>query len=99
MPGPSLTLRVAEIEAARNCPMKYPPLLTAIIVLTTYCAASAQQPPAVAPQKIDTSRGDKMLAEYFASETAKLRDNCLAEIKTLDDWKARRDEYRRQLRE
>src|SRR5207247_9623219 len=47
----------------------------------------------------DTSRSDKMLADYFAAETKKLQDNCLAEIKTLDDWKSHRDEYRRQLRE
>ncbi|MEX2186594.1 MAG: acetylxylan esterase [Pirellulales bacterium] len=41
--------------------------------------------------------GDAQLAEYFRSETAALRDGCLAEIKTLDDWNAKRGEYRRQL--
>jgi hypothetical protein len=40
-----------------------------------------------------------MLAEYFAAETKKLQDACLADIKTLDDWKAKRGEYRRQLLE
>ncbi|NOX56847.1 MAG: acetylxylan esterase [Planctomycetes bacterium] len=38
-----------------------------------------------------------MVAEYFRRETQKLADACLAEIKTLDDWKKRRAEYRRQL--
>jgi hypothetical protein len=57
--------------------------------------AFAQQPPA----KLDTSRGDKMLAEYFAAETKKLQDACLADIKSLDDWKSKRGEYRRQLLE
>jgi dienelactone hydrolase len=51
------------------------------------------------PPKLDTSRGDRMIAEYFQQQTAKLRDACLADVKDLDDWKAKRDEYRRQLLE
>ena len=47
--------------------------------------------------KIGTSPSDKMLAEYFRVETAKLRDGCLADIKTLDDWKSKREVYRQQL--
>jgi acetyl esterase/lipase len=47
--------------------------------------------------KIGTSPSDLMLAEYFRAETAKLRDNCLADIKTLDDWKSKREVYRKQL--
>ena len=47
----------------------------------------------------DTSRGDRMISAYFRRETAKLRDDCLGEIKTLDDWQARRGECRRQLME
>jgi dienelactone hydrolase len=43
--------------------------------------------------------GDQMLADYFRAETADLAERCLADIKTLDDWKARRAEYRRQLQE
>lgn len=43
--------------------------------------------------------GDRMLAAYFAAETAKLRDACLTEIRSIDDWKSKRDEYRRQLLE
>ena len=46
---------------------------------------------------IGPSPADQMLAEYFRAETAKLRDRCLSDIKTLDDWKAKRKEYRRQL--
>jgi hypothetical protein len=57
------------------------------------------QPPAANAPKLDTSRGDKMLAEYFAAETKKLQDNCLADINSLADWKAKRGEYRRQLHE
>jgi acetyl esterase/lipase len=47
--------------------------------------------------KIGTSPSDRMLAEYFRAETAKLRDECLADIKTLDDWKSKREIYRNQL--
>ncbi len=42
---------------------------------------------------------DKRLAEYFQAETAKLQGQCLNDIKTLDDWKARREVYRQQLLE
>src|SRR5262245_35994627 len=45
------------------------------------------------------SRGDKMLADYFAAETAQLSDQCLAGLKTLDDWTSRREQYREQLLE
>ncbi|MBW8042518.1 MAG: prolyl oligopeptidase family serine peptidase [Planctomycetes bacterium] len=47
--------------------------------------------------KIGTSPSDRILAEYFRAETAKLRDRCLADIKTLDDWKTKRKVYRKQL--
>ncbi len=47
--------------------------------------------------KPDTSRGDKMVAEYFRQETVKLAQASLADIKTLDDWTGRRDQYRQQL--
>jgi dienelactone hydrolase len=43
------------------------------------------------------SPGDRMLAESFRAETAKLAGRCLAEIKSLEDWTARRETYRRQL--
>ncbi len=40
-----------------------------------------------------------MLSEYFQSETKKLQDQCLSDIKTLDDWKAKRPVYKQQLLE
>lgn len=49
------------------------------------------------PPKADTSRGDRMLADYFRAETERLRDACLADIRTSDDWKNHRDAYRSQL--
>ncbi len=51
------------------------------------------------PAKADTSRGDQMIADYFRAETKKISDASLREIKTLDDWNAKKGEYRRQLLE
>ena len=45
----------------------------------------------------DTKSGDRAINAYFRSETERLADRCLADIRTLDDWKARRTEYREQL--
>jgi len=45
------------------------------------------------------SRNDQMLAEYFGAETATLANRCLADVRSIDVWKARRQEYRRQLQE
>jgi len=46
---------------------------------------------------IGTSRADAMLADYFRAETAKLRDQCLADVKSLEDWQEKRKVYREQL--
>ena len=43
--------------------------------------------------------GNQLVADYFRNETATLAGRCLADIRTLDDWNARRAEYRRQLQE
>src|SRR6266850_6950603 len=52
-----------------------------------------------AVESADTARGDRMLAAYFRSETQKLADASLADIKTWSDWTSRRETYRQQLRE
>ena len=38
-----------------------------------------------------------MLAKYFSAETVKLQDQCLSDIKTLQDWETKRSLYRKQL--
>jgi dienelactone hydrolase len=43
--------------------------------------------------------GDRMLTRYFQEETARVNANTFAEIKTLEDWTARRTRYREQLLE
>jgi len=42
---------------------------------------------------------DRQLAAYFQAETARLQNQCLAGVKTLEDWQARRVVYRQQLLE
>jgi dienelactone hydrolase len=71
-------------------------LSPALLCLTVSAQETAK--PASAPM-VDTTRGDALLAKYFAVETEKLQKSCLAEIKTLDDWNAQKGEYRRQLLE
>src|SRR5262245_40957591 len=66
--------------------------LLVLFVTTPWCAGAEPAAP-----KADTSRGDQMLRAYFRGETAELAQNCLADIKTLDDWQAKRADYRRQL--
>src|SRR5579864_3157647 len=56
----------------------------------------AGDPEAQTPAAIDTTRGDKMIAAYFREETARLANASLSDIKTLDDWASRKEEYRRQ---
>lgn len=48
---------------------------------------------------IGTSQADndKMLSDYFRDETAKLRDRCLTDVRSLEDWQAKREIYRKQL--
>ena len=46
---------------------------------------------------MNATPGDRMIADYFQIETRKLRDNCLADVTTLDDWKRRRPVLRKQL--
>jgi len=43
--------------------------------------------------------GDRLLAEYFALETKKLADRCLADVRSAADWEKRRPQLRRQLLE
>ena len=75
--------------------MKSPFALAGIIlVLFLTIPVAAADPP-----KIDTTRGDRMIAAYFEGETAKLRDACLAGIDTLDQWKEKRKLYHGQLLE
>ena len=47
----------------------------------------------------ETARGRAMLDAYFARETTRIADACLADIKTKADWEAKRPELRQQFLE
>jgi dienelactone hydrolase len=38
-----------------------------------------------------------MIAEYFRAEIGNLRDSCLADVKSLQDWRQKRQIYRKEL--
>lgn len=48
---------------------------------------------------VDTSRGDRLLADYFRAQTARLAEQDLNQFQTKEEWLAQRDELHRQLRE
>src|SRR4051794_11164924 len=84
--------------------MRHPVTCLTLLALSVVAGAAGATRPATAPATRpvgpttrDTSRGDRMLADYFRAETAAVADRCQADVHTLDDWTSRRDEYRRQL--
>ncbi|MCA8991096.1 MAG: acetylxylan esterase [Planctomycetaceae bacterium] len=65
-----------------------------LLALVTACSSL------LADDVIDgTAHGNSLLRQYFEIETAKVTENCLADIKTLADWEAKKEQYRDQLRE
>jgi len=70
-------------------------LLLTVFLLGALLTGDAQIPRLVGRP----TPGDAMLADYFRNETAALSQHCLADINTLDDWKSKRGDYRRQLQE
>jgi dienelactone hydrolase len=55
--------------------------------------------PATKSAADEVTPGDRLLADYFKTETAKISGSCLADIHTLADWQARRPELRREAAE
>jgi len=45
------------------------------------------------------THGDRMFAAYFKAEADRLAVDCLKEVKTLEDWNARKGRYRREMHE
>src|SRR5688572_2981934 len=54
---------------------------------------------AARPSTRPATRGDRMIEQYFRQQTTALADRSLAEIESVEDWKAHRETYRRQLAE
>ncbi len=72
-------------------PSSFLPVFVLIVASHSIVAAQSDKPV--------TERGDKLFADYFQQETARIQENCLEEIRTVADWNAKREELRRQLRE
>jgi dienelactone hydrolase len=65
----------------------------------TYVSVSALAAVGGVAQESPQLPGDVALTRYFESQTAKLEAQCLADIKTAEDWNAKREGYREQLLE
>lgn len=70
-----------------------------VTILIFLCACLSCTALKKQPGNFSATLGDPnlILAKYFSAETAKLQDQCLANIKTLPDWETRRLLYRKQL--
>jgi dienelactone hydrolase len=53
--------------------------------------------PLTAGSAAEPTVADRALAAYFAAEVRQIADTCLADVHTLADWQAQREERRRQL--
>jgi len=85
----------AKWRANHHCPMKPTICFAAALLLATFFSGDAQIPKTSGTP----TRGDAMLSDYFHSEVGAMSSNCLENVGSLDDWKSRRVEYRRQLQE
>ena len=63
----------------------------AVLLASGVCSAAYRQ------ILTDMTEGENMIRDYFRGESVKLQENCLSEIKTLDDWLAKKEIYRKQL--
>ncbi len=70
--------------------------LAAVFLPLSVLAAAV---PGLAPVGDSASRNDQKLADYFRDQTSMIARQCLADVRSLEDWEARRGEYRRQLQE
>jgi dienelactone hydrolase len=66
--------------------------LAAGVALLSLTSVAVGQPP-----KLDTSRGDKLIDDYFRAQTKQIADACLTDIKSKTDWEKKRPEMRRQF--
>src|ERR1039458_9139464 len=69
-------------------------LCSAAILLPVFAPAAAL--PGQTPSGDGMSGNDQKLAEYFRVQTGEIAGRCLADIRSLEDWQARRGEYQRQ---
>jgi dienelactone hydrolase len=72
-------------------------IFLAAVLLPFFALAGAS--PGLASVDDSASRNDQRLADYFRDQTGEIARQCLADVRSLEDWEARRGEYRRQLEE
>ncbi len=65
-------------------------LLTLVITLPLAAQPDKRSKP-------DTSRGDKLLDDYFRAQVKQISERCLTDLTTKEDWEKRRPELRRQF--
>ena len=81
----------------KNCDSNLP-LVTLGLICIFLTVISFQIPSHAADRpSINTRRADAMLADYFRTETSKLRDRCLTNVTSLEEWQSKREIYREQL--
>lgn len=86
----------ASRRQKQSCAVKRLLWLCGLCVLAVLVSEAAAAP---GQNSVNALSTDNELSDYFASETAALSRRCLADIHSLNDWEARRGEYRRQLQE
>ncbi len=79
--------------SSRQCFLRFGVWLLAITIVAPATWA-APRPKWI---KLGDRPGDRMIAEYFRQETARLRDACLADVGSLSQWEQKRKVYHRQL--
>ena len=85
----------AKRQANHHWLMKPTLCFIAAFFLAAFFSGDTQIPKAAGTP----THGDAELENYFRNEVGTLSSNCLANINSLDDWKSKRAEYRRQLQE
>src|SRR5439155_12339235 len=101
-PGSALALAPVgdTIERALNySSCRGPAMRTCLAVFVGIIATVASsvpangQPPKGAPR--DTSRGDKLIDEYFRDQAKQIADRGITDVTSREDWEKRRPELRR----
>src|SRR5262249_41028673 len=55
--------------------------------------------PAPAQEPAPYARGERLIHDYFRHATRRVSEACLADLRTLQEWRAGRPEFRRQFLE